>query len=253
MKLTCYAIDANPPTIRAAPQTRAWMDGVIDNHAYRCLPLTIANSYGWDILAPFAFSAQWSGEPDPRTLVLRCLDGSAPPLNRVASHFGYGIVTFQLAYLFRTEPGWDLVASGPFNRPKDGIGALTGVIETDWLSFPFTMNWQLTRPCTVRFERDEPICTIFPVKRDALPSIEPEIVALDDHPEVKAQVREWGDRRAKLMRELYAAPRALKDAWTRDYFVGRMPDGSAIPDHQTKLKLAEPVDRRSERRNERNE
>jgi hypothetical protein len=33
------------------------MDGVIDNHAYRCLPLSIANSYGWGILAPFGFSA----------------------------------------------------------------------------------------------------------------------------------------------------------------------------------------------------
>ena len=246
MKLTCYSLDANPPTIRPAPQTRAWMDNVIDNHAYRCLPLTIANSYGWDVLAPFSFSAQWGGEPDPRMLNLRCDDGSVPPMNRIASHFGYGIVTFQLAYLFRTEPGWDLVASGPFNRPKDGIAALTGIIETDWLSFPFTMNWQMTRPGTIRFERDEPICTIFPVKRDALPSIEPEIVALDDHPEVKAEVQKWGERRAKLMRELYAAPRALKDAWTRDYFVGRMPDGSAISGHQTKLKLAEPVDRRGE-------
>ena len=247
MRLTCYAIDADAPTIRAAQATRAWMDGVIDNHAYRCLPLAIANGYGWDILAPFSFSAQWSGEPDPRTLHLRGDDGSIPPTRRVASHFGYGIVTFQLSYLFRTEPGWDLIASGPFNRPKDGIAPLTGVIETDWLSFPFTMNWQMTRPGTVRFERDEPICTIFPVKRETLPGVTPEIVALDDHPEVKAEVRQWGERRAKLMRELHAAPRALKDAWLRDYFVGRMPDGSPVEGHQAKLRLAEPVDRRSSR------
>jgi hypothetical protein len=248
MKLTCYAIDANAPTIRPAPQTRAWMDGVIDNHAYRCLPLSIANSYGWDILAPFAFSAQWNGEPHPSGLILRRDDGTVPPTSRVASHFGYGIVTFQLSYLFRTESGWDLVASGPWNRPKNGIAALTGVIETDWLPFPFTMNWQMTQSGTVRFERDEPICTIFPVPREALPNVEPEIVALDDHPGVKAQVQEWAKRRADLMRELYAAPRALKDAWLRNYFIGRMPDGSEIPDHQTKLKLAEPVDRRREAR-----
>jgi len=93
-------------------------------------------------------------------------------------------------------------------------------------------------------ECDEPICTIFPVAREALPSVEPEIVALDDHPDVKAQAEEWAKRRADLMRELYAAPCALKDAWLRNYFIGRMPDGSEIPDHQTKLKLAEPVDRR---------
>ena len=245
MKLICYTLHEDAPPIRPAPQTRSWMDGVTDNHAYRCLPLVIANSFGWDIVAPFGFSAHWNGDAHPSTLVLRG-DGQPPPANRVASHFGYGIITFQLSYLFRTEPGWDLIATGPFNRPKDGIAALTGVIETDWLPFPFTMNWQMTRPGTVRFERDEPICTIFPVARNALPSVEPEIVSLDEDPHMKAQVVAWGQRRADLMRELYVSPRALKDAWLRNYFVGKMPDGSEIPDHQTKLKLAEPIDRRRE-------
>jgi hypothetical protein len=244
MKLTCFAIGADTLTIRPAPATRAWMDGVIDNHAYRCLPLTIANGYGWDVLAPFAIAAEWTGDPHPNALVLRRDDGSVPPVHQVASHFGYGIITFHLSYLFRTEPGWDLVASGPWNRPKDGVAALTGVIETDWLPYPFTMNWQMTRPGQVRFERDEPICTIYPVQRGVLQAVEPEIVALDDHPEVAAQLRDWQRRRAEFARELYDKPRALKDAWQRDYFVGRMPDGSAIPGHQTRLKLAAPIDRR---------
>jgi hypothetical protein len=245
MKLTCYAIEADAPTIRPAPATRPWMDAVIDNHAYRCLPLTIANSNGWDILAPFEFTAEWNGDPHPRGLVLRRDDGSAPQPYHVSSHFGYGIVTFHVGYLFRTEPGWDLVASGPCNRPKDGVAPLTGVIETDWLPYPFTMNWQLTRPGSVRFERDEPFCTIHPVARGTLATIEPEIVSLADHPDVAAQLRDWQQRRAAFARELYANPRALKDAWQRDYFVGRMPDGSAIPNHQTKQKLAVPIDRRA--------
>ena len=31
-------------------------------------------------------------------------------------------------------------------RPKDGISALSGVIETDWLLYNFTVNWIFTRP-----------------------------------------------------------------------------------------------------------
>jgi hypothetical protein len=244
MKLICYALD-HAPTIRPAPATRPWMDRVQDHHAYRCLPLNIANSHGWDILAPFGFSATWSGDSHPHALVLRSdADGSPPPATSVASHFGYGIITFYLGYLFRTEPGWNLFASGPSNRPKDGVAPLTGVIETDWLPYPFTMNWQMTRPGRIRFERDEPICTIFPVERAALQEVEPEIVAVEDHPEVEAPLREWGERRSKLMHDLAGEPRELKDAWLRDYFVGRMPDGSVVPDHQTRLKLAAPVDRR---------
>jgi hypothetical protein len=244
MKLTCYAIGPDAPAIRPAPATRAWMDAVPDHHAYRCLPLVIANGHGWDVLARYGFTAEWNGDAHPSGLTLRRDDGSAPPAHEVASHFGQGIVTFHLQYLFRTEPGWDLVASGPWNRPKDGIYALTGVIETDWLPYPFTMNWQMTRPGVVRFERDEPICTIFPIARGSLQSVEPEIVALADRPEVAGPLRDWQRRRVEFARELYRAPRELKDAWQRDYFVGRMPDGAPIPGHQTKLKLAPPVDRR---------
>ena len=245
VKLTCYAIGADAPMIRAAPATRAWMDGVIDNHAYRCLPLAIANSHGWEVLAPANVTAEWNGDPHPRGLALCGDDGLPPAPNRVASHFGYGIITFHLSYLFRTEPGWNLVASGPFNAPKDGVAALTGIIETDWLPYPFTMNWQMTRPGTVRFERGEPICSVFPVARGTLAAVEPEIVALDEHPEVAAPLREWQLRRAEFARALYTSPRPLKDAWQRDYFVGRMPDGSPVQGHEAKLKLAEPVDRRS--------
>jgi hypothetical protein len=43
------------------------------------------------------------------------------------------------------------------NSPKDGIAPLTGVIETDWLPYPFTMNWQMTRPGSVRFDKDEAV------------------------------------------------------------------------------------------------
>ncbi|HSV19067.1 MAG TPA: DUF6065 family protein [Casimicrobiaceae bacterium] len=245
MKLTCYALRPDAPSIRAASSTRAWMDGVMDNHAYRCLPLTIANAYGWDVLTPYAFTARWDGDPHPRGLVLARDDGTPPPTHHVDSHFGYGIVTFQLGYLFRTEPGWDLFASGPANEPKDGVAALSGVMEADWLPYPFTMNWKLTRPGAVRFEQDEPFCTVFPVRRGMLQDVDPEIVALEDHPDAHAQLMAWQRRRVEFARELYRAPRPLKDAWQRDYFVGRMPDGSPVDGHQTKLRLAAPADRRN--------
>ena len=68
------------------------MDDVVDNHAYRCLPLAIANSHAWEVLAPFALSAEWNGDDHPQGLALRRDDGAPPPTHKVASHFGYGIV-----------------------------------------------------------------------------------------------------------------------------------------------------------------
>ena len=245
MKLIAYALKPDPPEIRPAPVTRPWMDRINDNHAYRCLPLNIANSHGWEILSPCAFEIEWNGSIYAGGLKLQPLDGY-PDLNALAtSHFAYGIVTFHLGYLFRTEPGWDLFASGSLNRPKDGIAPLSGVIETGWLPYPFTMNWQMTRPGSVRFEKDEPLCMVFPLPHGALEQVEPEIVDLDSAPELKRQVMEWKERRDEFMRKHHARdPKTLKDGWQRYYFLGRMPDGSSPEHHLSKLRLTAPIDRR---------
>lgn len=247
MKLTCYALRPDAPTIRAAPTTRAWMDRVIDNHAYRCLPLSIANSHGWELLSPCAFSATWTGAERPEAITLKAHDGYPQLQNWAVTHFGYGIITFHLGYLFRTEPGWDLVASGSFNSPKDGIAPLAGVMETNWLPYPFSMNWQMTRPGTIRFDKDEPVCMIYPVPHGALQEVEAEIVDVATAPEVGAQLAQWHRRREDFMRGLHADPKPLKDAWQRDYFLGKMPDGSSPGEHLAKLRLAAPVDRRARR------
>src|SRR5262249_9607485 len=159
----------------------------------------------------------------------------------VVSHFAYGIITFHLTYLFRTEPGWDLMCTGPINRSKDGVVALSGVIETDWLPYPFTMNWQMTRSGTVRFEKDEPICQIYPVPHAALESVEPEIRDLADNPELEAQARAWKAHRDEFMQRFRSRDRAtLREAWQRYYFLGKYPDGSeADASHVTKLRLTD--------------
>jgi hypothetical protein len=148
--------------------------------------------------------------------------------------------------LFRTEPGWNLFATGPTNAPKDGIAPLSGVIETDWLPYPFTMNWQMTRPGCVRFEKDEPICMVYPVPAGALQAIEPEVRNLADDPELLAQTMAWKERRDDFMQRFHARdPATLKEAWQRYYFLGKMPDGTgAGAEHVNKLRLAPPADLR---------
>ncbi|HTQ01907.1 MAG TPA: DUF6065 family protein [Casimicrobiaceae bacterium] len=246
MKLECYALSPNPLPLRAAPPSRNWMDRIPDRHAYRCLPLAIANAHGWEIACVCDFEAAWDGGPHARNVQLRALDGFTSLPQYVVTHFAFGIVTFHLTYLFRTEPGWNLVATGPTNQPKDGIAPLTGVIETDWLPYPFTMNWQMTRPGRVRFSKDEPICMVFPVQANAAAETEPVIRDLADNPELQAQAMAWKGRRDDFMQRFNAGDQATRKAgWQRDYFLGRRADGAA-PDaqHVNKLRLTEPVDQR---------
>jgi Family of unknown function (DUF6065) len=246
MKLQIFALTNSPPRIVRAQRARNWMDAFPGRHAYRCLPLAIANAYGWDVLSPYAFRATWTGGTAASDVTFEA-DGDAPYLGHfVNPNFSRGVVTFHTGYLFRTEPGWHLMATGAINAPKDGIVPLTGLIETDWLPYPFTMNWQFTRPGTVRFEAGEPFCRVFPVRAGALESALPEILDMEQDPELHGQYRAWRERRDEFMAKYREGDAAtIKQAWQKFYFDGKYPDGSEPQTpHTSKLEILEPRDLR---------
>lgn len=149
MKLTAHVVDGHSVDIRPAPVARDWMNATDQRYAYRWLPLSIANAHGWEMLCPSGFTAVWDGGHGLDAVqVTPDAEERAPALG----HFGHGVLTFHVPCLFRTAPGCDLMVQGPINRPKDAIAPLTGVVETDWSPFSFTMNWQFTRAnAPVRF------------------------------------------------------------------------------------------------------
>src|SRR5213596_529820 len=166
MRLIAYrvfeptAIDP-APLLRPASPRRRWMEETTDRFAYRCLPLSIANQHGWELLCPWSFEALWTGGHSEKSVQVVRLSGEGPLPD---SHFGEGILTFLPCYLFRTEEPYDLYVTGPVNIRKDGIVPLSAIVETDWLPFTFTMNWAFTRVgVPVRFEEGEPFCHIFPI------------------------------------------------------------------------------------------
>lgn len=246
MKLTCYAVNESPPKLVAAGPHRAWMDQFPDKHAYRCLPLTIANAHGWEVLMPVPIEVTWNGGPlisDLKVMALKRLAGNRPLDHFARSNFSRGIVTFHTDYIFRTEPGWDLIATGPVNRPKDNTYPLTGVIEADWLPYPFTMNWQIMRPGRVLFEEDEPFCFIFPIPKQALLDCQPEIRRLADDPEFNQQHEVFRTSRDEFLKRMKAGDKeVIRRGWQRHYFVGRHPDGKTVDGHLNKLRLKEPID-----------
>ena len=123
------------------------------------MPLNIANTFGWELLATAGFSAIWNGGAGLDAITVQPDAGATPP---AISHFGHGILTFHVPCLFQTESGDHLFVQGPVNRPKDGIAALSGIIETDWSPYSFTMNWIFTRADhPVRFEKGEPFAISF--------------------------------------------------------------------------------------------
>jgi Family of unknown function (DUF6065) len=243
LALLTFRVGTAPwPALVPATSTRGWIERTGERFARRCLPLMMASQAGWFLINTQTFRATWDGGDSLESLRLDYLSGEPP--HQAFSHFGYGIVTFHIPYLFRTPPGWNLLARGPANWPKDGALALEGLIETDWAMATFTMNWKLTatdRP--VLFNAGEPFCMLVPQRRGDLERFRPQVLDLDSDPEVSRGYEAWRDSRDQFLLEfnqLDAGARGLK--WQKHYFQGIAPDGTKAPAHQTKLDLREADD-----------
>jgi len=241
MELTCYLFEGWEPRIRPAATRRGWMDDAAESFPYRCLPLGIANSHGWEILSPCGFTAEWNGGPAAEDVTV-IVDAGANPHEWPVALFGQGTFTLHIQGLFRTPPGWNLQVGGPPNAFKDGAAPLTGIIETDWSPYTFTMNWRLTRPgLAVRFEENEPIAHIAPVQRAALEEFSPRFARIDEDPALKAEFEEWSRSRNAFQEEVRRHPPSRpSDKWQKLYYRGRTPSGQCpVGDHRTKLQPRE--------------
>lgn len=244
--IAAYGLGPDPSVrLAAASVTREWILNTHGRFAQRCLPLLIANQSGWTLQNPVPFRVTWDGSDGQLGLKMEGVDGAATPTH-VTSLFGYGIISWTVPYLFRTSPGYNLLVRGPANLPKDGIGALEGVVETDWAVASFTMNWKFTRAnVPVLFDRDEPFCMLVPQRRGEIESFQPTSQPLSTNSELDAQHRAWDESRKLSILMKRAAvvlsgpehPDALQ--WEGHYFRGTSPGGATAAEHQTRLKVRE--------------
>jgi hypothetical protein len=226
------------------------MDQTPDSYAYRCLPLSIANAHGWEVRCPVTCEAEWNGgsNKDDIQIIFEgggdSLIGTKKVKTLVESHFGSGILTFNLGIVISTCPDYDLWVTGPVNEFKDGIQALSAVIETYWMPFIFTMNWKFTRPnLRVRFEKDEPFCFFFPIEHGLLERFNPRFKQISENTDLERQYNFAFGRRAflpvlKLLKgeELKIEEKDRKSLIVQGWYIkGEMPDGTEVVDHKKRV------------------
>jgi Family of unknown function (DUF6065) len=219
-KLIAYQIDEDDSApIRPSRRERKWMQDAEKKSFYRCLPLVVANQYGWEILSTHHIRAVWDGTSNAEGLCVENLSGDGPL--HASSHFGEGVLTFRIPFLFRTPDGWNLMVRGPTNNPKDGIAPLDGIVEADWTHSTFTMNWRFTRAGTVEFMSGEPVCLFFPIERGMLEKFRPELHALESNPELEKKYHEWSASRDRFLLGLEKEkPHIVAQGWQKEYFQG---------------------------------
>jgi hypothetical protein len=218
---------------------------------YRCIPLAAANTMGWELMNPIDADVRWNGSDLNTDVTVASVQ---PDRFGPTSHFGCGMITWYLPFLFRTSPELGLLVTGPSNHGRNDAVALDAFIRTDWLPFPFTMSWRLTRKNEIaHFSKGEPICRIIPYPIAMLGETKLEIRNLADDPGFLAEVNAWGARRQENVTK-QAADAALwmetgekptgKGVWNSQYVRAKGKGAEGFQPHQTVFSCAPPVDKR---------
>jgi hypothetical protein len=258
MKLIARQVSASPDKLQPARSRRDWMDAANHKFPYRCLPLSMANSWGWEVLSSTHFIAEWNGGPATTDINIKVIDG--PRHHAPSSHFGVGTLTWHTGYIFITEYPYALYVSGAPNMSTPVASPLSGIVETYWLPFTFTMNWRFTQPGSFEMKIGEPYCQFFPVDITVFENIEPEIhdFSEEDNKEFVDLYVDWSTSRSEYLIKGRYNKLSKNNSWQRHYFQGTYPpdgtrkcpvihniNGTSKSIHKTKPNTPEFVDKRS--------
>lgn len=204
---------------------RKWMTESKNSFAYKCLPLNIANQYGWTVLSPTDFTIVWWGGKDPRDVDITVADQEFN--ENILSYFGESVFTLHLDFIIKTPENYSLYIRGVPNESRPGFKPLDAIVETDWLPFTFTYNFMLIEPGVYEFKKGDPLFTFFPIERNSVENFKLVEQLITDDKELHNDFLEYikhSDKRKKENKQY------------RFYFNGIGPNKKySIKNHITKL------------------
>jgi Family of unknown function (DUF6065) len=180
-KVSAKVVVISIPSLRSmsivsALPDRTWMNSL--EAADRWLPTSIANQAGWMILNDRQIEMTWNGGKNPSDLLISIPEGGATSC--VFSHFGNGIATWKLPFLFRLPSEVNLRLRGPTNWPREGAFPIEQLLDPASGNVDVWMNWKVTAiGIPIRFEVGEPLCMIYPELRGLTDEVDPQIHFID--------------------------------------------------------------------------
>lgn len=135
---------------------------------YYCLPLTIANQYGFVVKAAEDIELFWTGGNAPAHVKtqsnIHINDDSR--IQRYYTNFRNGILTVENAFMLRTPPKVNLMVIQPPNYFIPDISAMSGVVEADNLRRAFTFNIKVTKENTkIKIKKGDWLSAFIPIPR----------------------------------------------------------------------------------------
>jgi hypothetical protein len=198
---------------------RDWMDETHKKHAYQCLPMTAANTYGWEFIVEEDITFQWDGGPNPPNI----LSGEHTSYGRLqATPSINGMISINMGWVVKTEePYWTWLSGSP-NYFKDGISPLSATIPAWWWPDEVQMNWKIHSPNqTITFHAGEPFCFLNIYKPSDMAEVTVKTSGMWDYPGLSEKRQKYGQVKSDNMRE-------NPWTWTKGIRTGIDADGCVI-------------------------
>jgi hypothetical protein len=173
MKITAYKNEMARSKIEQTKVKREWMDETIDAHAYKCFPVSLANTIGWSISFLDDIEFVWDGISDTTPDHVKII---SDPGNVCTTQRANATVSFYSGIFFETGPDISMLQIVPPNFFVDGATPFTTIISTSVLKEAIPIAWKITRPDTViRIPAGMPVATFIPISLSKYQEVELDI------------------------------------------------------------------------------
>jgi hypothetical protein len=152
---------------------RDWMNETDNRHAYKCFPVSLANTIGWSVSYLDDIEFIWDGISDSTDKHVKILK-AAPGI--CSTQRANATISFYTGIFFKTDENTSMLQIVPPNYFIDGATPFTTVISTSFFEDAYPVAWRITRPNTIiRIPAGTPIATFIPISLGALSDLEVEM------------------------------------------------------------------------------
>jgi hypothetical protein len=148
---------------------RDWMESTGEKHAYKCFPVSIANTLGYELSLPVDVSFIWDGINDSSSEHVKVLSGEEFISNSRAN----ATVSFKTGIVIKSNKNVSFLHMPVPNLFNDLYQAFTTIISTSFFDQEFPSAIRILKPNTViTIKAGEPFVTLLPISLAELSNIE---------------------------------------------------------------------------------
>lgn len=205
---------------------RDWMDATFEKHAYRCFPVSLANTVGWTFSYPEDISFIWDGDPSSADGHVKVLSGE----RFVFTNRANATISFSSGLTFKSDKNVSLLLMPVPNQFIEGVQGFTNIISTSVLDAPLPYAWKITKSnAIITIPAGTPIVSIIPIFLNDIQNTEMNLLDENFPDEFYQKMNEYG----KMSGEITSG-----GEWTNFYRDAVNHLGEKVGEHEVKsLKL----------------